>query len=165
MSFESEIKKLQKLWDNGENNQNSIFDSQSIQFTKQQQIDDINSPQFTTKILQDIGGDYIPISSFMTYPYLVSGFKWKIVLTLPESWVPLIDITIGYNYTGLTTDFNNISTYYNKVINISPTTIGSNLVIATWNIGLFLVSYNPNNTIPDFSAKLYFTLIDPSNAQ
>jgi hypothetical protein len=158
MSFETDLKKLQKMWDNGQDNTNLLADAQMRQSIKKQQVKNLFPIQTVITNLNDIGGNYIDIKVLMTKPYLINGFQWTITQVLPESWIPMIRLEIGYNASGVV--FNNIVTYMNKVVNVVPTFNG--MVIATWNINLFLCSYNTTVIIPDFQAKLYFTLIDPN---
>jgi hypothetical protein len=162
MSFESDIKKMQKLWDGSQDNQNAIARANDIQITKKQQIIELNTPPLTTKVLDEIGGAYKPISVFMTKPYQVNGFLWTVTKLLPEDWIPMIRTGVAYQYTGANTAFDKISTFYNVIVNVVPAPNG--LVLATWSVGLYCVSYDPTYPIPDFLAKLYFTLIDPSTA-
>lgn len=164
MSYESELKKLQKLWDRGQDNANNIDYAQDRQFIKIQQIKAINTPPLTTKVLDEIGGPYKDISVFQTSPYLVSGFKWTITQTLPENWIPQVRIDVEYNYQGQLGDFSNIVTYFNKVLMVNPVPNSKSDVVAEWQVGLFLVAYDPTIKIPDFKAKLLFTLVDPSDA-
>lgn len=163
-SFESDIKKLQKLWDGGQENVINADSAQKIAFMKKQQLEQILKPALNTKVLPDIGGDYKDIITMMTDPYNVSGFLWTITKTLPEDWIPLVKINIGYNYNGQIGDFSNIITYLNKVVTLNPSSNGNGDVTVTWQIGMYLVSYDPTVIIPDFQAKLYFLLISPSNA-
>ena len=162
MSYESEIKKFQKMWDGLQDNQRGNDFAQDASFTKQEQIDLINNPPLKTKILREIGGPFKDIKVLQTTPYLVSGFEWKITETLPESWIPQIRIDIEYNYQGKLGDFTNVITYLNKVLSVQPAAGG--LVTATWQVGFYLVSYNPTVLIPDFQAKLNFVLSSPSDA-
>lgn len=161
-SHETDIKKLQKLWDGGQDNTNNLDKANDIQVTKTNQITNIQTPELTTKLLRSIGGDFKNISILMTSPYTIKGFTWTITENLPEDWIPMLRIDVEYQYTGGNLDFNNIYTYLNKVLGIQP--LPNGFVAATWQIGLFLVSYNPAVNIPDFQAKLVFTFIPPSEA-
>jgi hypothetical protein len=163
-SYESDVKKLQKMWDKGQDNTNNIQSLQQTQTIKEQQV--ISLPPIETVInnLNDLGGDYIDIKTLMTFPYQINGFNWQITYVLPESWIPNIRIDIGYNYQAGSGAFTNVVTYMNKVVGIVPVPNSNGLVQATWYVNLFLCAYNPQVVIPDFQAKLYFVLIDPSLA-
>ena len=163
MSFESERLKLQKMWEATEANKILLDKATSIQAPYVNDLGSLLPNQFEISALNQLGGDYQEIKSLMTTPYQVSGFQWTITKTLPEVWIPNLRVDVGYNFTGSDDAFDNMPCYFNKTLSLTPSTTG--IVTATWNIGLFFVSYDPNNVIPSFQAKLYFTLIDPSTTQ
>jgi hypothetical protein len=163
MSFESERLKMQKMWESTKENQNLLNKAQSIQAPYVNDLGSLLPNQFEISALNQLGGDYQDIAVLMTTPYQVSGFQWTITKTLPEVWIPNLRIDVGYNWQGGDSAFDNMPCYFNKVLNLTPSTTG--IVTATWNIGLFFISYDPTVVIPSFQAKLYFTLIDPSTTQ
>ena len=160
MSYESEIKKVQKMWDKGQDLADQIAINQTNQDKKQNQADyDIAALQNVVNNLTDLGGGYKPIKTLMALPYTINGFDWTISYTLPEWWIPQIRLEVAYNYNG-NAPFDKVVTYLNKVISVVPAQNG--FVTATWLVNWYLVCYDPTVIIPDFSAKLYFVLIDPS---
>jgi len=162
MSFESDVKKLQKMWDATQNNQNLLQNAQNIAAPFVNGLQDLLPNGMSIASINDIGGNFQTISVLMTDPYQVSGTTWSITKTLPETWVPNVRIGIGYNYQGSESDFDNVNNYFNKVVSVKDA--GNGNVTATWNIGVYWVGYDPANTLPVFSVKLYFVLVDPSSA-
>lgn len=161
MSFESDVKKLQKMWDRGQDNTNKVSDSQNLQAIKEAQIGALPPAEIIIDSLTDIGGKFKDIQVLMAIPYVIKGFEWTISKVMPEVWIPSIRVTVGYNYPG-GASFTNVQTFYNTALNVVPVSGSNGMVTATWDITLFLAAYDPTVTIPDFQAKLYFTLVDPS---
>jgi hypothetical protein len=164
MSFESDVKKFQKMWEATEANKNLLKNAQNITAPFVNGLQDLLPNGMTVSSINDIGGDFQTISVLMTDPYQVSGYTWTITKTLPETWIPNVRIGIGYDFQGSESDFDNVNNYFNTVVSVKPATDGSNNVVATWNIGVFWVGYDPTNILPVFDVKLYFVLVNPSSA-
>lgn len=194
MSYETDLKKLQKLWEGSESNSKAITEAQIQQAHKQAQILGLPSRELLINQLLDIGGEWQGISTLMTTPYQIAGFKWQITKTIPESWIPNIRINIGYKYAGgdpfaglqvfqnttlqlggdqgstggqiVSTGFSMPvfqmpSGYQGSAENSKNIPTLERTVTVTWKINLAMAALG-TATIPDFEAKLYFTLIDPS---
>jgi len=162
MSFESDVKKMQKMWEATQANQNLLQNAQNIAASFVNGLQDLLPNGMSIAAINDIGGDFAPINVLMTTPYQINGYTWTITKTLPETWVPNVRIGIGYDYQGSESDFDNVNNYFNKVVSVKVA--GNGNVTATWNIGVYWVGYDPANTLPVFSVKLYFVLVDPSSA-
>lgn len=165
MSFETDVLKLQKMWEETQANNQGLTDAHMIQKMQETMAKQNIVPRdFIVNYLNNIGGDYQGSTILMTAPYQVTAFTWQVIKTLPEAWIPLIRIDIAYNFVGSATAFNNVSSYLNKVLNVQKTATDG-IVEATWNIGWYFVQYNSSDVLPSFEAKLLFSLIPPSQAR
>jgi hypothetical protein len=166
-SFETDRKRWQKMWDKGQSNDLKVDNAQQLLSDVDKQALDLMPSDFVVNYINSLGGDYIDITSFMTNPYQVSGFVWKISKTMPESWVQRIRAEILYNLSGAASaSFTNMAVYQNINLALTvPDPSSPDIVTATWNIGFYIVSYDPTVIIPTFQAKLNFTFVPPSLAE
>jgi hypothetical protein len=164
MSFETDLKKLQKMWDNGQDNGATTDNAELAQALQDIVRQSLVPNNLTINVLEDIGGDYIDITSYMTDPYMVSGFQWKIAKVMPEVWIPQIRHGFKYQFTGSLSNFDQIQSYQNVALEVEPVNGLPGIVTATWNIAFYVVNYDPSKKVPDFQAKLCFTFVPPSLA-
>lgn len=190
MTFETDIKKLQKMWENGQNNQNNIDDSYINQNIKKSQVIDLNASQQNFNKLVNLTTDWqnivtlVPNVNPQPNPsqYPVSGFQWTITKQLPEIWLPMVRFAVGYNYLPNTQTkyiiindiayptnfslFSSFQTQFTSVTSIVRTDPNNLIVTATWSINLIFTNLNYPETIyptvPDFQAKLYMILLNPN---
>src|SRR5271169_4214450 len=102
-SFETDLKKLQKLWEKGQLNEIVIQTSQVNNSIKNNQIEELSPRVLQINTLTDIGQGYtnLVILGQNSGGYNVYGMNWIITANIPEAWIPFARFNVGYNAVGL----------------------------------------------------------------
>lgn len=160
-SYETDIIKLQKLWESSQGNsfnldfnqiETLIYNNQKIQLNPR--INIINS-------IVDTGGQYQPVQLLINQPAIgtqtqdtnIYGAVLSVTITnIPEQWIPFVRFNIGTDM--LQPIDEGTLTWFTEVENVNT---NGTLVKATWNLS-FIINYQPN----DFQFKIYLTFVNPT---
>lgn len=172
MSFETDIKKLQKQWENTQDNQITIdvtrqnlgLQNENI-VNLQPNIQDFKNIVYGSGGWQNVSLLADLINAGGLAPNIpVVGYQWVIKVTnFPISWIPLARINIGYNYPftpaigniGDPADQANIQ-WFSQIAETNNT----NTDLATVN---FYVTFASVTNTQDFTVRLYLVFLNPSS--
>lgn len=171
MSFETSLKKLQKLWDAGQENEFNLELARLDLYVDSQNKENLVPKITSFNRLEEIGGDYEPLNILVdSFTGNISfqkvfGFQWKITIdNFPQDWIPFARPNVGMNWVGA-----------EPVVNLFPDlqwfveveepplvdnfghTIPNKIAKVSWHVATSL----SEPTMPDFKVKLYLTLISP----
>lgn len=178
MSFETEKRKLRKVWEDSQNNQFTIDISRTVNTIKGQQMEQLPSRVIQLNRLDDIGGGWIDDVAVIKFtdgnghPYADTiAFQWTITASLPESWIPFVRLNFAYNRPDHVDPFAGQLVKFQYFVGMNELTgldeFGftiinpQKIVNATWYATMSVGSVGAN--LPkDFTGKLYFTFLNPN---
>ena len=159
MTFETDLKKLQKLWDLGQANEFNLNFTQLKLVKYYQNITELPSKLTTITNLVDKGGTLQPIQLLLNQsplgnqisPTQVFGAEIDVIINnFPEQWIPFVRFNIGMDniqVLGTLTWFTEFE----------PTSADGTIGKATWHLGYYVTE-----SIPDFQFKMYLTFVNPN---
>lgn len=168
MSFETERKKVQKLWEGSQLNQFTIQVARTVNTIKGQQVQQLPPRVIQLNVLNDLGSDWIDDIAVVKFidnngkPYADTiAFQWEITATLPEDWIPFARFNFAYDNSGGIDPFVNLQTNLQYFVGMNLTQPNPNLVAVTWYITMSVRAFG-SHLPSDFRGKLYFTLLNPN---
>ena len=166
MSFDTDLKKLQKLWDSGQSNK-FIMDVTRTKLSKQgQQIEELNPRILDFSHIMDVGGKWEDIKiladqlgGWIAQTEITNGFLWDIKLTnVPKNFIPMVRVNLGYDFLGVDPTADAQICQFVE-INPSTNSFTPNIVTIIWHVAFVIpTSVQP----PDFNLKLYLTILNPN---
>lgn len=173
MSFETDIKKLQKLWENSQDNNLQIDSVTIIEGLKRRQIGQTIPILPSFNQIQDFNVDWADITVPISFDIVAGNYyllvQWEVVATLPDNWIPFARFQMGYRMSDSPISSITIDPFqqsgntcrYNHTTQIEDIA-GSVLKKVTWNISFF-VSNSDSTLLNTFQTKLFFILLNPNN--
>jgi hypothetical protein len=160
MSYESDIKKLQKLWENSQDNGFTLEVTQVNLYKQNQNIEQLPPRIININNLVDQGGELQDVKLLVAQldgsvgSFKTTGMQWVITANnIPENWLSMVRFEVGYQFTG---DDPTTNTQFSWFVTFEPSLTDSTIGKATW-----YVTFSALQT-PDFKIKLYFVLLNPN---
>lgn len=177
MSFETDKKKIRHMWETTQANEFNIEATVSVNTIKGTQLVQLPPRTIQFNNLTDIGGSWTNIQGVVNFkdanglPYAdTSAFQWEISATIPETWIPLARWNFAYSRPGGVDPFLGVLVQYQWFVTVEAQsgvdsfglpTPTSSLRKVTWFIAMSLGSIGATRP-PDFTGKLFFTLLNPN---
>lgn len=169
MSFESDVKKLQKMYQKAQETKITLDFTDVLMSQYAQKIDDLAPVINVNYPLIDKGTTFQPMSILLNDPPVgnflgiyVKGVQFDITINgIPGKYVPFV------RFAFIVDDASGTSGQLNWFVNAIPTgSTASDLYDATWHVGYFEQgNYNDANPIPgDFNVKISLMIVNPAIA-
>jgi hypothetical protein len=176
MSFETDRRKMKKIWETSQDNQWAVDSARLVQGKREVQIPFTEAKVVTIGKFKSYSSEWTPVAikgvqHDGTYSY--RAVEFYVELTLPEKWVPYARMNLAYRRTDNVDIFDGTSidiVTFCQVTDMSPLDeFGlpapgriSNLKKVRWCYAFAQNKYYDPPPWYDYEMKLFFTLINPS---